>query len=123
MEYLLAVIYTESRFNRNAKSVQDAYGLMQITQVAADEAASRCQLKSVTSMASLHDSATNIRYGSCYLSYLLEEMDGDLDRTLIVYNGGYRQLQRYDRGESIVAETANYVLLVNRTLKMCRGGS
>lgn len=124
LEYMLSVIYVESRFNRNAHSEKDAMGLMQLTIPAVEDAVKHCNLRPVLDMEHMLDSATNIRYGSCYLKKLLEDMDGDWTRTLIVYNGGYKQLTRYDRGESIVPETANYVIQVNRALNtICRASS
>ena len=119
VKYLFAVIYVESRFNKAALSPQQAYGLMQMTLVAVQDAEIHCKLKPVLNMEHLFDSATNIRYGSCYLKKLLDEMDGDWTRTLIAYNGGYKQLTKYDKGEMIVSETANYVLRVERARRIC----
>lgn len=121
LEYMFSIIYVESRFNKSAISNADAYGLMQMTRGAVEEAVKHCSLRPLGDMNKLHDSATNVKYGSCYLKKLLDEMDGDWTRTLIAYNGGYKMLQRYDNGESIVNETANYVLLVHRALNnICR---
>lgn len=116
--YMLAIIYVESGFNKHAKSAADAHGLMQMTEIAVKDAVKHCNLKPVN-MNNLFDSYTNIRYGTCYLRKLLKETGGDWDRALIAYNGGYMQLQRHDRGESIVSETANYVLKVKRAMKLC----
>lgn len=121
MEYLFSVMYVESRFNRQAISHADAYGLMQMTRVAVEEAVKHCNLRPLGDMNKLHDSVTNVKYGSCYLKKMLDEVDGDWTRALILYNGGYRQLTKYDNGETIAHETANYVLLVHRALeKVCR---
>lgn len=121
MKHVLSLIYVESRFNRSAWSEKDAVGLMQMTQIAVDAASDHCRLKRVFDMHTLQDSATNIRYGSCYLRKMLDEVDGDWDRAMILYNGGYKQLQRYDRGDTVVNETANYVLSVHRALTICEG--
>lgn len=120
MNHLMAVIYVESRFNRSALSEKEAYGLMQMTLPAVQDATESCNLRPVLNMDHLFDSVTNIRYGSCYLRKLFREMNGDWTRTLITYNGGYRMLTRYDRGETLVSETANYVLQVQRALQLCR---
>lgn len=116
---MLAVIYVESGFNKRAKSHAEAHGLMQMTEIAVKDAVKHCNLRPVA-MDNLFDSYTNVKYGTCYLSKLLTETGGDWDRALIAYNGGYAQLQKYDRGETIAAETANYVLKVNRAMKMCK---
>lgn len=119
LRYMFAVIYVESGFNRNARSPKDAYGLMQMTAVAVQDAQAYCKLRAVPDMAHLFDSVTNIRYGTCYLQKAIEELEGDWTAALIMYNGGYRQLTRYQKGESIVQETANYVLQVQRALAVC----
>lgn len=116
---LYSVMYTESGFRARAISEAKAYGLMQITNVAMREASAQCDLP-VIPMEKLLDSATNVRYGSCYLQYLMGILDGDIDQVLIVYNGGFKQLTRYLKGESIVTETANYVLRVRRAITTCQ---
>lgn len=118
LSHMLAVIYVESAFNKYAKSASEAHGLMQMTEIAVKDAVKHCKLRPV-SMENLFDSYTNVKYGTCYLSKLLEETGGDWDRALVAYNGGYVQLQKYDRGETVAAETANYVLKVNRAIKLC----
>lgn len=120
LEYVMAVIYVESRFNRNALSDKQAYGLMQMTAPAVFDAMHHCRLKPVFEMESLFDSATNVRYGTCYLRKLLTDFQGNWKRALITYNGGYRQLEKYDKGEAVVTETANYVLQVERARDLCR---
>lgn len=117
MYYLVAVIYVESRFNKKALSNMKAHGLMQMTEGAAEVSKRVCNLRPLLNMESLWESSTNIRYGSCYLKQMLTEAEGDWDRALILYNGGYRQLTRYDNGDSIASETANYVVQINRLLK------
>lgn len=116
--YMMAVIYTESRFDSNAVSHADAHGLMQMTELAVIDAAKHCNLPPVR-MDNLFDSYTNVQFGTCYLAKLLGEVDGDWDRALVAYNGGYAQLQRYDRGVNIASETANYVLKVKKAVKLC----
>lgn len=120
LEYMMAVIYVESAFNKEAHSNKDAIGLMQMTTPAVTDAVSHCNLRPVLDMKHLLDSATNIRYGTCYLKKLLDETDGDWTRALIAYNGGYKQLQKYDNGDTVTTESANYVLKVLRAIKYCR---
>lgn len=124
MQYVLSVMYQESRFNRTALSSADAYGLMQMTVPAVEDAVRHCKLKPLSDMSKLHDSYTNVKYGTCYLKKLNDEMGGDWTRTLIAYNGGYVALAKYDKGDSINNETSNYVLLVNRALNnICRNSN
>lgn len=122
MLYVFSLTYIESRFNSNAVSDAYAYGLMQLTRPAVDTAVVECGLPRIRNMTRMRDPATNIRYGSCYLKKLHEEL-GDWTRTLIAYNGGYKQLTAYDSGASIVSETANYVIQVHRVLNtVCLNG-
>lgn len=116
MRYLMAIIYVESRFQASAVSEMEARGLMQMTQIAVTQAEQDCKLRKVLDMQHLHDRTTNIKYGTCYLSELVEEMEGDWVRALIIYNGGYLSLQKYDKGGNINQETSNYVLQVQRIL-------
>lgn len=116
---MFSVIYVESQFDPHAHSQAAAFGLMQITEVAERDAARTCALRPLRSLSDLYDPMTNIRYGSCYLSQLLQDAGGDWTRALVAYNGGGRQLLRYDSGQSIVAETANYVLAVQRAHRQC----
>jgi soluble lytic murein transglycosylase-like protein len=120
MRMLFSVIYVESKFNKRALSNRQAYGLMQMTVDAVTSSVQHCGLRPLLSMDKMFDSATNIKYGSCYLRHMLNEADGDWTRALILYNGGYRQLTKYDKGDTIVSETSNYVLQVYRALHICR---
>lgn len=123
LEYMFSIMYVESGFNRKAVSHADAYGLMQMTRVAVEEAVrnGNCNLRPLGDMNKLHDSVTNVKYGTCFLKKINDEVGGDWKRTLILYNGGYTQLTRYNKGDSIASETANYVLKVERALlEICR---
>lgn len=123
LEWVMAIIYVESAFNRKATSTAKAHGLMQMTRVAVVDAVSHCGLKPMTDLTRLFDPATNIRYGTCYLNKVLGEAGGDWTRALIAYNGGFRQVTKYDNGESVASETANYVLKVKRARKLCLAGA
>lgn len=121
LEYLFSIIYVESGFNGKAISPMEAYGLMQMTRIAVTDAVKHCNLKPISDMARLHDSVTNVKYGSCFLKKMLDEVDGDWTRALILYNGGYAALKRYESGKNVPEETAQYVLKVNKVLKeTCR---
>jgi len=121
LEYLMAIIYVESKFNRDAISPAGARGLMQLMEIAVKEAVGSCSFRPLGDINKLHDSYTNVKYGSCFLSKLYRDMEGDWTRTLIAYNGGYRALAEYDKGNSINHETSNYVLKVKRAVQtICR---
>lgn len=118
VKLIVSIMYVESRFRPESISKSAAYGLMQMTRVAMLEAADYCDLP-IVGMDKLLDPVQNIRYGSCYLNYLMDELDNDLTEVLIVFNGGYRQLIKYKVGSSMAGETANYVLAVRRAYNIC----
>lgn len=119
IRYTLAVMYVESAFNKYAVSHANAVGLMQMTQVALTDVAASCNLPLIP-LSDLHDPELNVKYGSCFLKSMLEKAEGNWTKALILYNGGFRQLTSYEKGESIASETANYVLKVNRAVNICR---
>ncbi|MET4693755.1 lytic transglycosylase domain-containing protein [Endozoicomonas lisbonensis] len=78
-ELVLALIHTESSFDRFAVSSAGAQGLMQVMPF----------WKSVIGRPddNLTDIETNLRYGSAILSHYLERESGNLTRALARYNG------------------------------------
>lgn len=118
-QFALAVSHVESRFNTGARSTANAVGLMQMTSVAVTDAVRLCGFRPLA-IERLHDPALNVRYGTCFLRLKLTEAGGDKTRALILYNGGYRQLEKFDRGLPIASETANYVIQVKRSLALCQ---
>lgn len=115
--YVLSIMYVESRFLTTAVSHRNAYGLMQITSPAIQDAAEYCALP--RNPRNLFGVTTNVQYGSCYLSKIWEQQGRDWTRSLIIYNGGYRGLTQYETGTNINLETANYVLQVRRMVSFC----
>ena len=113
--YMLAVMYVESRFNTKAHSPANAKGLMQVTPIAAEAAGNFCKIKAG---GDLFKPAINVQIGACYLSKM-RDISKDWTSTLILYNGGFRQLKAYDEGRSIASETANYVLKVEKARAFC----
>jgi soluble lytic murein transglycosylase-like protein len=79
---LLAVIATESSFDRHAVSVAGAKGLMQILPAAHPQL--------VSSGHDLSEPTENIRIGSSILREYLDASGGDLDVALKRYSGGGR---------------------------------
>lgn len=121
MMVMMAVIYRESGFNPHAHSEAEAYGLTQMTQVAVTMAERECKLPRLRQMSRLYDSFTAVRYGSCYLDYAMRMASDDVTGASILYNGGVLTLTRYQRGENINSESANYALQIVRVLQQCEG--
>ena len=78
-ELVLALIQTESSFNRFAISSAGAQGLMQVMPFWKDVMG--------RPLDNLTDVATNLRYGCTILSYYLEKEKGNMTRALARYNG------------------------------------
>jgi len=78
-ELVLAVIETESNFDRYAISVAGALGLMQIMPFWLDEIG-----RPEDNLLHIH---TNLRYGCTILKFYLDKENGDLRRALGRYNG------------------------------------
>ena len=83
-EMVLALIQTESAFDRFAVSRSGAQGLMQVMPF----------WKQVIGHPrdNLIDVATNLRYGNTILSHYLEKENGNLTRALARYNGSLGEL-------------------------------
>lgn len=85
-ELIAAVIYAESRF-RDQTSDAGARGLMQITPDTAD-LIERLSGGETFVTDDLADPDLNIRYGTFFLSYLLDRYDGNEAAALAAYNAG-----------------------------------
>jgi len=111
---LAAVIYTESKFDADARSAAGAVGLMQLLPDTAKGIAERTGgAKFVPS--DLLDPEINIRYGCWYLRHLLDKY-GDERTALAAYHAGQANVDRWRaRGVGIqFAQTRYYVNKVER---------
>jgi soluble lytic murein transglycosylase len=106
---MAAVIYQESKFDRNAKSSSGAIGLMQLTPSTAHGIAIRTG-GSAFHTADLYDADINIRYGAWYLHNLFLKY-GSETLVLAAYNAGQGNVDKWRaKGEPIqFAETRAYV--------------
>ncbi len=83
-----AVIKTESNFQPDAKSEDNALGLMQITSDTFDWISSKLDKADRGEVhEDLYDPEMNIRYGTFFLSYLLNEFE-EWEVALAAYNAG-----------------------------------
>ncbi len=82
---ILAVIQTESKFDANVVSEAGAMGLMQLLPDTFSWI--RDEKLCETQGASIFDPTLNIRYGTYYLSYLMDRF-GDWRVALAAYNAG-----------------------------------
>lgn len=109
--FIAAVIYAESRFDPQARSSQNAYGLMQIVPQTGQFISERSGIEG-----DYRDPQTNIRMGAWYLSYLQGQYPGNERLVLAAYNSGEGQVDRWlaERGSEFeenipFPETQNYV--------------
>ena len=92
---IAAVIYQESKF-RDQTSPAGATGLMQILPDTAQFIARRSG-GTAFELRDLANPDINIRYGSWYLRYLLDQHDGDLVLAVAAYNAGEGNVDRWVR--------------------------
>lgn len=84
---IYAVIKTESSFDPNAMSHQDAKGLMQVTGETFDWLGSKMGVQGEYQHDDLYDPDTGIQYGTFFLSYLLKEFGG-VQEVAAAYHAG-----------------------------------
>jgi len=85
---LLAVARGESNFNKDAKSIKDCYGVMQI------QWPGTAKYLGITRKTDLFNPCINIEAGGRYMSELLERFDGETYLALAAYNYGPNRIQR-----------------------------
>jgi soluble lytic murein transglycosylase len=111
---LAAVIYTESRFDPDARSHAGAIGLMQLLPETARGIAVRTGGGSFV-VDDLYVPELNVRYGAWYLRNLLDRY-GDERTALAAYHAGQGNVDRW-RAEGVgiqFPETRDYVAKVER---------
>lgn len=107
--FVCAIIYTESRFNRDSVSGAGATGLMQIMPGTGASIAEELG-EANYSPSSLFDPDTNIRYGTWYIKGLLDKYDGNSDLATAAYNAGVGRADRFkDANMPLPYETVSFV--------------
>lgn len=89
---IMGIIRAESSFQADAVSHADAMGLMQITAETGRQIAQWLQVEDFQTE-QLFDAACNIRFGTYYVSWLMEQFDGNLKNVLAAYNAGIGTVQ------------------------------
>ncbi len=85
---LLSLMRQESAFNKDARSIAGARGLMQVMPGTARTIASVRAVR-------LFDPSTNIRVGTKYFLKRLEQYGGDVELTLAAYNAGFSRVDQW----------------------------
>jgi soluble lytic murein transglycosylase len=115
---LAAVIYTESKFDANARSAAGAVGLMQLLPETAKGIAQRTGGARFV-VSDLTNPELNVRYGAWYLRHLLDRY-GDERTALAAYHAGQANVDRWRaHGVGIqFPQTRYYVDKVERLKKV-----
>ncbi|MBQ4625648.1 MAG: lytic transglycosylase domain-containing protein [Clostridia bacterium] len=119
---IYAIIKTESSFNPEAVSSADAEGLTQITPETFEWL--KMKLGEKDENISLFDPETSIKYGTYFISLLLDEF-GETNTALAAYHAGRGRINEWLENPEIspdgktlsdipVPETAHYVKKVNK---------
>lgn len=92
---IIALIETESSFDKNAVSEKGAVGLMQLLPSTAADVARDLHVE-WDGAHQLHDPELNIEMGAFYLNQLIERFD-DMDLALAAYNMGPGRVEEIER--------------------------
>jgi soluble lytic murein transglycosylase-like protein len=137
MPLVVAIGWVESRWTNGLVSKAGAVGPMQVMPAAARHT-DRLYYGDRSRIAKpLSDVNRNLQVGMRYIQLALRECQasrpriglgtpvGSLSTYMCVstmYNGGYRQLDNWNRNKLLVNETANYTLRVLATMEQCSTG-
>lgn len=102
-----SIIAVESGFTADAVSPIGAKGLMQLTEIAVKDARRICE--DIPNDPDLFNPDMNIYIGTCFLSLLKIQYEGNEELILAHYNGGGRQVRRIRKGKKPVKETSEYI--------------
>lgn len=92
-DFVCAVIYTESKFQKDAVSSAGAVGLMQIIPETGEWVQGHLGLPTET--LDLTDPAQNINIGCWYLQWLMEKFDNNYTLVLAGYNAGHNKVAQW----------------------------
>lgn len=119
---VMAVISTESKFDKDAVSHKNAKGLMQLR----EQTALWCmeQFGIASKGADIHTPELNIKIGCSYLRYLTDKF-GNPDTALAAYNAGEGNVSKWLEDENELntipfAETKKYIKTVNKRTAIYR---
>ncbi len=105
-----SIIHVESKFDTNAVSNKDAYGLMQITYDTYDFVSERIGLEDVEfSDMAIED--INIMIGTYYYKYLLDLFNGNVENALCAYNAGPTNVQNWLKNQDYCLDGENLYII------------
>jgi soluble lytic murein transglycosylase len=92
--HILAVIRTESAFNKDARSGAGALGLMQLMPATGRVTARKHRIP-LPGSRHLYEAERNIRIGSAYLKQVMDQYDDNIVLASAAYNAGPHRVQRW----------------------------
>lgn len=98
-----SIIKQESSLQVKAKSVSNALGLMQLIPSTAKEVARYLRKKNFRTK-DLYNPATNIQFGTYYLSRLLRAYNGHVPMALAAYNVGIGNMRKWKNARPVLNE-------------------
>ena len=104
-ELVLAIIKTESGYNKNALSNKGAVGLMQVLPSTADYIAKK--LDYIEDF-DLYSPDINVKFGTYYLAYLLDKFKSE-DVAICAYNAGEGTVLKWGLTEDFSVEKIKYL--------------
>lgn len=127
---ILAIINTESKFNKDAVSNMKAKGLMQITKPTAEEINTMTHSTEQINDETIYDVDVNLEIGCYYLASLIERYNGNYYLAICAYNAGIGNVNKWleqniisstlDTTDVVLPfeETTNYLKKVIKAYKM-----
>lgn len=101
---VLAVINTESKFDKEATSSKDAKGLMQVTDATAQEVNEITNSTEILTEENIYNEDINIEIGCQYLASLIQRYNGNYYLAICAYNAGIGNVNKWI-DENKVSET------------------
>ncbi len=112
--WVYGLIRQESRFMKLAKSRVGASGLMQVMPATAKWIANRLGEKAFKQHM-IHDLDTNVKYGTHYLRFTMDKMDGQAVMATAAYNAGPSRPKRWALSRALDAEIYTELIPFNET--------
>lgn len=104
---VMAIIKTESGFNKEATSNKEAKGLMQIMDTTANDVNSQINVVDDINE-NLYDEKINIALGCKYLSNLIKKYNGNYYIAICAYNAGMGNVDKWIEQEIIPKDLGKY---------------
>ncbi|AFS78006.1 lytic transglycosylase-like protein [Gottschalkia acidurici 9a] len=96
--FVASIIKVESKFDKDAQSIKNARGLMQIASITGEWAAKEIGIENYNDDL-LYDPEVNIRIGCWYIDKLRKQFNNNLQLVVAAYNGGSGNVSKWLKDE------------------------